>query len=293
MKYSSSHKKVRKFPPWLKKSISLDCGKVNELRSLLKDLNINTVCQSAKCPNLGECFQKKRATFLIMGNVCTRGCAYCAVHGGTPLPLDADEPRRIARFAKDAGMSHIIITSVTRDDLEDGGAGHFAGAIEEIKRELPEARIEVLTPDFGGRKELLRKVLQAGPHIFAHNIETVERLYQTLRPQADYKRSLEVLGHAHDMAPSVSIKSGIMVGLGETEAEVLRLMTDLRKRGCSILSVGQYLKPSDGQVDVSRFVEPSVFNMYKIKAVELGFSKVASSPFARSSYISEAQTYEE
>jgi len=279
-----SAQKIRKFPPWLKKDISLNSQDAEKTCALLKDLNIKTVCQSARCPNLNECFQKKRATFLVMGNVCTRACAYCSIHKGRPLPLDLDEPRRIARFAKEAGMNHVIITSVTRDDLEDGGSGHFVACIEELRRELPEVKIEVLTPDFGGKKELLRKVLQAAPHIFAHNMETVERLYQELRPGADYRRSLEILENAHDIAPSIIIKSGIMVGLGETEEEVLGLMADLRKKGSFVLSVGQYLKPSDSQIGVSRFIEPGVFNMYKIKAIELGFSEVASSPFARSSY---------
>jgi len=251
---------------------------------MLQELAVNTVCQSAKCPNRGECFAEGTATFLIMGDACTRGCRFCAVETRVPQPLDADEPRRVAEAAAALGLKHVVITSVTRDDLVDGGAAHFVAVIEAVRLALPEADVEVLTSDFGGRMESVDVVAAARPEVYNHNLETVPRLYAEVRPGADYRRSLDVLARVRVAQPELPTKSGLMLGLGETPEEVLEVMNDLLANGVSILTLGQYLRPSQAHLPVAEFVEPSVFAELAREAYRKGFSAVASSPYVRSSY---------
>jgi len=257
----------------------------------LSDLGLSTVCSGALCPNLTECYGSGRATFLIMGKRCTRSCRFCAIEQGDPEPLRADEPEAVAEACRRMGLKHVVVTSVTRDDLPDGGAGHFARTIAEIRSRLPEAVIEVLTPDFQGSRRAVDIVLEAGPHIFNHNVETAPRLYPQARPQADYRRSLEVLRYAEErtsvQGPAVCTKSGLMVGLGETDDEVRGVICDLRRTGCDILTIGQYLAPSSGHLPVDRFVEPDKFSAWSTEAKAMGFSAVAAGPFVRSSYQAE------
>lgn len=274
---------VRRLPPWLHKRIPAS-GNIEATRRLLEELKLNTVCQSALCPNLGECFSRRTATFMILGNTCTRNCRFCAVQGGQPQPPDPDEPRRVALAAARLSLKHVVVTSVTRDDLPDGGAGQFAATIQAIREHLPGAVIEVLTPDFQGKREALAKVLEAGPHIFNHNIETVPRLYPEVRPGANYQRSLEVLKQVKEMAPGIYTKSGLMVGLGETKEEVEQVMADLRKVNCDILTIGQYLRPSPEHLEVKEYIPPEVFDYYGTRGQEMGFLYVAAAPFVRSSY---------
>lgn len=274
---------ARRLPPWLHKRIPAS-GNMEATRRLLEELKLNTVCQSALCPNLGECFARRTATFMILGNTCTRNCRFCAVQSGQPQPPDPDEPRRVALAAARLGLKHVVVTSVTRDDLPDGGAGQFAATIKSIREYLPGAVIEVLTPDFQGKKEALVKVLEAGPHIFNHNIETVPRLYPEVRPGASYQRSLEILKQVKEMAPGIYTKSGLMVGLGETKEEVEQVMADLRKVNCDILTIGQYLRPSPQHLEVKEYVRPEVFDYYGARGREMGFLYVAAAPFVRSSY---------
>jgi lipoic acid synthetase len=291
-----------RFPPWLKKRFHFGEETVR-VKSLLQNLNLHTVCEEAGCPNRGECFAKGRATFMLLGDTCTRNCQFCGVKKGLPLPLDSEEPRRVARAARELDLKHIVITSVTRDDLEDGGAGEFARTISAVRELIPEATVEVLTPDFGGSQEALRKVIKARPDIFNHNLETVPRLYSQVRPRADletvprlysqvrpradYQRSLELLESAKKGDGGIYTKSGLMLGLGEREKEVLEAMKDLRKRGCDLLTLGQYLQPSKEHYPVQEFIPPEVFEEYKERALFLGFLFVASAPFVRSSYNAE------
>ena len=270
------------FPPWLRKRIPHE-SETRRVRNLLGELDVHTVCQSAHCPNLFECFGRGTATFLILGSRCTRRCGFCAVEQGDPEPVDPDEPRRVARAAAELGLAHVVVTSVTRDDLADGGSGQFAAAIEAI-RQVSEATIEVLTPDFGGRADALARVLDARPDVFNHNVETVPRLYSRVRPQASYERSLGVLRQAGERGGGILTKSGLMVGLGEGSEEVGEVLRDLRKVGCGLLTVGQYLRPSPDHLPVERFVTPEEFDAYKRDAESLGFLAVASGPFVRSSY---------
>jgi len=279
----------RRLPDWLKKTIPAgpEAGRVREL---LKDLRLRTVCQSALCPNIVECFHHGTATFLIMGPNCTRACRFCAVDKGQIAPLEADEPDRIAEAARLMGLSHVVVTSVTRDDLADGGAEHFARTITAI-RAVCNATIEVLVPDFRGSAESVRTVVEAGPNVFNHNVETVPRAYPAVRPEADYRRSLEVLKAAADIAASrqdgaapFATKSGIMVGVGETLDEVVDVFKDLCAAGCSIVTVGQYLAPSKRHLPVERFVKPDEFEEMRQIALMMGFTAALSGPFVRSSY---------
>ncbi|HBT46774.1 MAG TPA: lipoyl synthase [Peptococcaceae bacterium] len=270
-------------PPWLHKRIPAG-GSLEATRKLLEELQLNTVCQSALCPNLGECFSRRTATFMILGKTCTRNCRFCAVEGGRPEPVDPDEPRRVALAAARLGLKHVVVTSVTRDDLPDGGAAQFAATIHALRERLPGAIIEVLTPDFQGERASLARVVEARPHIFNHNVETVPRLYPQVRPAADYRRSLEVLRTVKELAPDVYTKSGMMVGLGETREEVEEVMADLREVGCDILTIGQYLRPSPRHLSVEEFVPPETFEYYGEAARKMGFLYVASAPFVRSSY---------
>lgn len=273
----------KRMPEWLKKRIPLSRGMI-QTRELLARLNLNTVCESALCPNIGECFSLRRATFMILGDHCTRNCRFCAVHHGAPLPVEEDEPRRIGEAVRELELSHVVITSVTRDDLEDGGASHFARVIREVREVAPHATIEVLTPDFRGDEAAIREVVLAGPHVFNHNIETVPRLYAQVRPGADYERSLALLRLVKEVAPEIYSKSGLMVGLGEERDEVYETMEDLRGAGCDILTIGQYLQPSLEKLPVVEFVTPDTFEEYRRKGESMGFISVASAPFVRSSF---------
>jgi lipoyl synthase len=242
------------------------------------------VCQSAKCPNRGECFSDGTATFLIMGDACTRGCRFCAVETRTPEPLDSDEPRRVAEAAVKLGLSHVVVTTVTRDDLPDGGAAHFVAVIGALRDAVPSVAVEVLTSDFAGRVESVDTVAAAHPDVFNHNVETVPRLYESVRPGADYARSLGVLARVRETQPDLPTKSGLMLGLGETADEVRDVMRDLLGNGVEMLTLGQYLRPSKEHLPVAEFVEPSVFAELERSAYELGFRAVASAPYVRSSY---------
>lgn len=272
-------------PPWARKKYNI--GELAKVKAELRGLGLHTVCESARCPNIGECFKKPTATFMILGDTCTRACRFCAVGKGRPLPPDPVEPRNIAEAVRKLGLRHAVITSVTRDDLPDGGAGHFAEVVRLLREEFPGLVTEVLTPDFKGSEESIRTVIEAGPHIFNHNLETVPRLYKTVRPQAVYERSLAVLKKAKELDAGVYTKSGIMVGLGETEDEVLSLMGDLREAGCGLLTIGQYLRPMKENIEVAEYVLPEVFERYAEAARGMGFVSVASSPFVRSSYNAE------
>ncbi|MHB9149603.1 MAG: lipoyl synthase [Thermoleophilia bacterium] len=271
-------------PEWLKKPLP-KAAAVREVEGLLRERHLHTVCESAKCPNKGECFERGTATFLIMGNACTRDCRFCSVPGGRPGPLDPDEPRQVADAAALMGLSHVVITSVTRDDLPDGGAEHFAATIRAVRGRLPAATVEVLVPDFREDIDALDVVLNAGPDVFNHNVETVPRLYATVRPQADYHRSLRVLAHAASSGGSV-VKTGIMVGLGETGHEVASFLQDALAAGVSAVTIGQYLRPSREHLPVVEYVAPAVFHEYRCVGEALGLV-VESAPFVRSSYRAE------
>lgn len=268
-------------PEWLKVKISHDELKL--MQNFLKDMSLNTVCQSADCPNIGECFAKKTATFMIMGNICTRGCRFCAVSKGQPEPLDEDEPKRVAEAAEKLGLKHVVVTCVTRDDLSDGGASHFAKTIDELKK-IPGLTVEVLVSDFRGNEESIKTVVKARPEIINHNVETVPRLYPKVRPQASYDRSLSLLKRVKELDEKIHTKSGIMVGLGETEDEVINVMKDLRKVNCDMMTIGQYLRPSKKHIEVAEYIIPEQFERYKEIGYNLGFKYIASGPLVRSSY---------
>jgi lipoic acid synthetase len=271
-------------PNWLKKRIKIN-DQQTRIHELLAGLHLNTVCQSAVCPNIAECFAKGTATFMILGNICTRNCRFCAIEGGKPLPVDEDEPKRLALAAKEMGLKHVVITSVTRDDLPDGGASHFARTIDELHNQLSCATIEVLTPDFKGDESALAIVIKSKPDIFNHNVETAPRLYPEVRPMADYRRSLSVLEKAKKIDPQIYTKSGIMIGLSETRSEISEVLKDLISVGCNILTVGQYLSPSKSHIEIHEYIHPEVFKDIEQEAKDLGFSYVASGPFVRSSFI--------
>jgi lipoyl synthase len=273
-------------PEWLRKRLPVGTS-VQEMEGNLEQNRLNTICQEACCPNQGECFSRGVATFLIMGNVCTRNCRFCAVDSGTPQELDANEPLRLAGEVKRLGLRFVVITSVTRDDIPDGGANHFARVIEVLRRECPGVGIEVLIPDFQGSRRALRMVVDAAPEVLNHNVETVPRLYASVRPQAEYLRSIELLREAKAMNPSLTTKSGLMLGLGETREEVLEVMVDLRSASCDVITIGQYLSPSVGHHPVVEYVRPEIFEKYRRDALRLGFRDAASSPFVRSSYMAE------
>lgn len=255
----------------------------NRINSILSEYNINTVCRSAMCPNIGTCFSRNHMTFMILGNICTRRCRFCSVKKGTPLPPDPDEIENIVKVVGILGLSYVIITSVTRDDLIDGGAGVYSSLIRKLKGRYFNIKIEILTPDFSG--DAPKEILDISPYIWAHNIETVPRLYKKIRPQADYKRSLSLLKSIKLKRNDIFTKSGIMLGLGEEKEEVLSVFNDLKEIGVDIITIGQYLKPSRESVDVERFLDQNEFNWYRNKALELGFSRILSGPLVRSSYI--------
>ena len=277
--------RATRLPPWLKKRLPHGTG-TRDVSRLLRGLNVHTVCESAHCPNLCECFERGTATFMILGDMCTRNCRFCAVCSGEPGPLDPGEPAHVAEAARRLGLRYVVVTSVTRDDLPDGGAAHFAETVRAVTSQTG-AQVEVLTPDFLGDTAAADTVIESGPVVYNHNIETVPRLYDTVRPQADYARSLRVIEHAA-RAGGVVPKSGLMVGLGETTDELFAAFDDLAAAGCRMLTIGQYLRPSAAHLPVARFVEPGEFESYKEEALRRGLRWVASGPFVRSSYLAEA-----
>ncbi|HTG81022.1 MAG TPA: lipoyl synthase [Geobacteraceae bacterium] len=272
---------ITRKPEWLQKRINPAAHA--EMTRMLGDLRLHTVCQEACCPNISECFRQQQATFLILGRICTRLCSFCNVMKEAPLPVDPDEPGRVAEAIRRLALSHVVITSPTRDDLPDGGATLYAATVAAIRKTSPRTAIELLIPDFRGDREALALVARAEPDIVGHNLETVPRLYH-IREGADYRRSLEVLMMLRELAPPLRTKSGVMVGLGETEEELLAVFHDLRRVGCSYLSIGQYLAPSKRHHPVRAFVEPAQFERLREKALAVGFSHVESGPYVRSSY---------
>jgi lipoic acid synthetase len=271
-------------PEWIK----VKSSGTHETKKILRRYGTATVCEEARCPNQGKCFSNNTATFMILGNRCTRNCSFCAVQSERPLPPDFDEPERVARASLALGLEFVVITSVTRDDLPDGGSGHFARTIKAIKLKKERTMVEVLTPDFKGNLQALQTVLDASPEIFNHNIETVPRLYPEVRPMADYEMSLNVLRSAKTLYPYIKTKSGFMLGLGEKDTEVLSVMRDLRKARCDILTIGQYLRPRKENIPVVEYIKPENFHRYRIKGLQMGFKAVASSPLTRSSINAEA-----
>lgn len=270
-------------PEWLKVEYQ-DPKKIAHVKKILNNLSLHTVCQEANCPNKMECFGKGTATFMVLGSVCTRNCRFCNVTKGSPSLVDEQEPIHVAQAVEELGLRHVVITTVTRDDIPDGGAAHFVRIIEEIRKRTPRTTIEVLISDLNGDEDALRRIVEAKPEIINHNVETVPALYETVRPMADYGRSLRVLQAVKEMNPDILTKSGIMVGLGEKVEDVIALFGDLRSVGCDFLTVGQYLAPSKEHLDVVEYVHPMIFQDYERAAYDLGFKHVASGPFVRSSY---------
>jgi lipoic acid synthetase len=280
-----------RLPEWLRKS-TLNSISVTALKRDLRELHLHTVCESARCPNLNECFHRGQATFMILGNLCTRGCGFCSVPKGLAgkhiFELDMNEPDHVAGMAARMRLRYVVITSVNRDDLPDGGSTHFAATVAAVRRALPDARIEVLTPDFNGDLDAVARVLDAGPDVFNHNMETVERLYSRVRPQANYQQSLNVLRFARRYRTDLLTKSGLMVGLGESHGEVRQLLDDLRCKGeADVATIGQYLQPSRRSLPVMRYVPPAEFDRWRDYGLSAGFRMVFSGPFVRSSYMAD------
>lgn len=274
-------------PDWLRVKAP-QWQRVGNVKEILRDLALNTVCEEASCPNIGECFNAGTATFLIMGPACTRACPYCDIDfEKKPKPLDSTEPERLAEAVRRLGLNHVVITSVNRDDLPDGGASQFVRCIQAIRETSPQTTIEVLIPDLCGNWNALEVILEAAPEVLNHNTETVPRLYRRVRPQGNYERTIELLRRSRDSAPWVYTKSGLMVGLGETDAEIRQVMQDLRAVDCDILTLGQYLQPSQKHLQVATFVPPEQFEAWKQFGESLGFLQVVSSPLTRSSYHAE------
>lgn len=261
-----------------------------DLKKLVEEKRLHTVCQSARCPNIGECWQSRTATFLILGNTCTRRCAFCAVDSGKPTEYDLDEPRRVGEAVAALQLKYAVVTSVTRDDLDDGGAYIFAETIRKIRATTPGCRVEVLIPDFKGDAGALKTVVDAQPDVLNHNIETVERLYSLVRPQANYRHSLELLARAKEIDQATATKSGIMLGLGETDEEVLAALRDLRAAGCEIVTIGQYLRPSAGHLPIQKYYAPEEFRHFADAGKAMGFRHVESAPLVRSSYHAREQS---
>ena len=278
-----SENNVKK-PEWLKKTVSLNNSNINQVKDLLTNLKLNTVCQSAKCPNIFECFSKKTATFMLMGNICTRNCAFCGVRSGKPQNLDKFEPKNIAKAVKEMGLSYVVLTSVTRDDLEDGGAKHFAKTVREIKITDPNLKVECLIPDFKGSKENLKILLDVKPDVLNHNLETIKRNYKTIREHASYNKSLDILKNSKDINPGVLTKSGFMLGLGEEIEEILELLHDLESTNCDIVTIGQYLQPSKENYPVQKYYSGEEFEKIKNLASNFNFKSVVAGIFVRSSY---------
>jgi lipoic acid synthetase len=279
-----------RLPEWARKP-ARHFESLHHLKAGLRRSNLHTVCESARCPNIHECFHRGAATFMILGNLCTRGCGFCSVPKGSPakqdMRLDPDEPGNVARMAADMGLRYIVITSVNRDDLEDGGSRHFAETVRQVRAALPRARVEALTPDFCGDLDAVARVLDAGPHVFNHNTETTARLYTRVRPQADYRQSLDVLAAARRLRPEVMTKSGFMVGLGETSGEVLALLRDLRSVDVDVATIGQYLQPTRRNLPVAAYIDPAQFDAWREYGLSIGFRMVFSGPLVRSSYMAD------
>lgn len=277
-----------RLPEWLKKRVSSP-QTVELVESKMRGAKLHTVCESAHCPNIGECWSKQTATFMILGDICTRNCGFCAIKVGRPEAVDTDEPRRVANAAKEMGLKHVVVTSVARDELPDEGATHFADTIRALRNAIPGVIVEVLTPDFKGKRWCIRRVVEAHPDIYNHNIETVARLSPTVRPQARYERTLDVLRAVKNMDATIHTKSGMMLGLGETHDEVVQTLRDLREAGVSAVTIGQYLQPSQsGYLPLVEFVHPDRFAAYEQLGEQMGFAFVASGPFVRSSYNAQA-----
>ncbi|MCH7497987.1 MAG: lipoyl synthase [Candidatus Marinimicrobia bacterium] len=273
-------------PPWMKIKIRTEAN-YRDIRRLVRDKGLHTVCEEARCPNIYECWERRSATIMILGDVCTRSCGFCAIKTGRPSSLDEQEPSRAAEGVKAMGLAHCVITSVNRDELPDGGARIWAETIREIHRQVPGCSVEVLIPDFRGDRLALQQVMAAHPEILAHNLETVPRLYSRVRPQANYRQSLEVLRYAH--AHGMTVKAGIMVGIGERPEEVYALLADAVATGCQIFTIGQYLQPDRSHLPVDRFVHPTEFDSYRRAGLRLGFKVVESGPLVRSSYHADEQ----
>lgn len=283
---------MARLPDYLKRGLAEACDPINKkVRNILKEHRLNTVCDSARCPNKKECYCSGTATFMIMGNICTRNCKFCNIEKSTPLPLEPDEPKNIAKAVAELNLDYCVITSVTRDDLPDCGAGHFASTIFEVKKMNPDVKIEVLTPDFKGSKSSLDTVLNAAPNVFNHNIETVKSFYPKARQMANYKQSLEVLEYVKTKYPNAITKTGIMVGLGESMEELNCTMHDIARTKCDILTIGQYMQPSKSHLSVTRYYKPSEFEELKNMALKAGITYCVSAPLARSSYIAK-EAYE-
>ena len=285
----NTESKRRKLPPWLRRPLPAD-GNFNHTRNILDSLGLETICSNANCPNQGQCWTRGTATVLILGKVCTRNCKFCSVACGKPEPPDITEPFRLARMAKQMGLKYLVITSVNRDDLSDGGAGHFRNCINQVRQQYPDMKFEILTPDFRNcQKQALKILTPALPFVFAHNVETVPSLYKTARTGGNYQRSLNLLKMAKEYSDNIQTKSSIMLGLGETDDEVEQVLNDLHNTGCQRLTIGQYLKPSKHSLQVVEYINPDKFDFWKQKAIELGFRWIISSPFARSSYLAEQE----
>ncbi len=279
-----------RLPHWLRKGAT-HFQSLTELKRGLREHSLHTVCESARCPNIHECFHRGAATFMILGNLCTRGCTFCSVPKFNPRrqdsPLDPEEPANVARMATKMNLRYVVITSVNRDDLADGGSAHFAETVRAVRQALPNARVEVLTPDFDGNLAAVACVLDASPHVFNHNMETVPRLYRSVRPQANYRQSLDVLAFAKRYSPQTLTKSGLMVGLGETHEEVCRVLDDLRQSGTDIATLGQYLQPSRRNRPVARYVPVEEYDAWRSYGLSAGFRDVFAGPFVRSSYMAD------
>jgi lipoic acid synthetase len=284
------NEEVLRKPDWMRIKLPPSSQKIEHIKSTLRKNKLHSVCEEASCPNLAECFNHGTATFMIMGAICTRRCPFCDVAHGRPLALDPDEPKKLALTIKEMGLKYVVITSVDRDDLRDGGAQHFADCIKQIREHSPQTRIEILTPDFRGRMEQALEVFrETPPDVFNHNLETAPRMYRVARPGADYKWSLELLRRIKEIHPHVPTKSGVMMGLGETNEEIVQVLKDLREHGVNMLTLGQYLQPSRHHLPVKRYVPPAEFDELKDIAMALGFSHAACGPFVRSSYHADLQ----
>lgn len=280
---------VQRKPEWIRMKVP-DSARYQEIKSILRENKLHTVCEEASCPNIGECFSGGTATFMILGDICTRRCPFCDVAHGKPLPPDVHEPENLARTIAQMKLNYVVITSVDRDDLKDGGAQHFVDCIHAVREQSPNIKIEILVPDFRGRLDIALEILRkAPPDVMNHNLETVPRLYKQARPGSDYQNSLNLLKTFGEMYPNVPTKSGLMLGLGETDDEILQVMQDLRAHGVTMLTLGQYLQPSVHHLPVMRYVEPHIFEDLKQKAESMGFNNAASGPMVRSSYHADSQ----
>ena len=286
------HSETLRKPEWIRVRAASSSSQFTEIKKILREHNLFTVCEEASCPNIGECFGKGTATFMIMGDKCTRRCPFCDVGHGRPDPLDVDEPANLAKTIAAMKLKYVVITSVDRDDLRDGGAGHFAQCINQTRELSPRTQVEVLVPDFRGRLDIALDIFKTAlPDVMNHNLETVPRLYKEARPGADYQHSLKLLKDFKAMYPQVTTKSGLMVGLGETDEEILEVMRDMREHNIEMLTIGQYLAPSGHHIPVRRYVHPDVFKMFEAKAYEMGFTHAAVGAMVRSSYHADAQAH--